>query len=259
MQILLGARETIIKIHSKSIQIGHIEHFITTHFQTTKVDAHSIYIPQSTHISHHRQFLLKWLYTLYAKRKNEYLPELKNSLIRRQCKAIRIILAKSSVTKVFYELQENQEAIKITMMPKNISLLQALQNFVHADFEESRDYFLCSLKERDVQKQFQKLLFSKEVLSEKYIQFFDKKKMEKYFQAQENSTFSHLLQAHRILGIEGNENKKQIKKQYKNLAKRYHPDKLNSKDEQTILNYTKKFQILHLAYEIVMQNYKQVS
>jgi len=92
MQILLGANETIIKIYSKNINIDNIEYFIHSHFMSSTTKSKNIYIPSTTITSHHRNFLLKWLYTIYTKKNKSYIPKLKELIIKRANKAIKIEL-----------------------------------------------------------------------------------------------------------------------------------------------------------------------
>ena len=65
--------------------------------------------------------------------------------------------------------------------------------------------------------------------------------------------------AYLILGISKNDNFKTIKRRYKLLAKEFHPDRVDIDDKQKISIYTKKFQTILGAYEIIYKNNNDAS
>jgi len=93
MQILLGVNETIIKINSFSLKIDQIQNFIMQHFSKKQIESDSIFIPAHNQDCHKRVFLLKWCYSIYAKKTNIQLPQLKEQLVKRHKKPIRIVLS----------------------------------------------------------------------------------------------------------------------------------------------------------------------
>ena len=99
MQILLGANETIIKINSLSLKIDQIQSFIAQHFSQKQIKSNSIFIPAHNQDCHKRVFLLKWCYSIYSKKTNILLPQLKEQLVKRHKKSIRIILTTKIHTK----------------------------------------------------------------------------------------------------------------------------------------------------------------
>ena len=116
MQILLGSKETIIKIYSKNINIANIEQFIYTNFTNSFIKNKNIYIPPTTTSSLHRSFLLKWLYTIYVKNTNSYVTDLKEILIKRANKAIKIELQKPINRTIIYKIINNNQ-INISINP----------------------------------------------------------------------------------------------------------------------------------------------
>ena len=100
MQILLGINETIIKINSLTLKIDQIQDFIMQHFSQKQIESNSILIPAHNQNCHKRVFLLKWCYAIYTKKVNIDLPQLKEQLVKRHTKPIRIILtAKQEINK----------------------------------------------------------------------------------------------------------------------------------------------------------------
>ena len=93
MQILLGVHETIIKINSLSLKIDQIQNFIMQSFSQKQIESNTILIPEHNQNCHKRVFLLKWCYSIYTKKTDIELPQLKEQLVKRHKKPIRIILA----------------------------------------------------------------------------------------------------------------------------------------------------------------------
>jgi len=62
--------------------------------------------------------------------------------------------------------------------------------------------------------------------------------------------------AYKILGISPSISKRELKKVYRTLAKKYHPDKFNNQSDKTIKEMEEKFQEITEAYEIV-KRYKK--
>jgi DnaJ like chaperone protein len=58
--------------------------------------------------------------------------------------------------------------------------------------------------------------------------------------------------AYKILEIDSNANQDDIKKAYRKMAKKYHPDKLLGQDPAMIKGAEEKFREVQKAYEILM-------
>lgn len=59
--------------------------------------------------------------------------------------------------------------------------------------------------------------------------------------------------AYKILEIESNVTDEQVKTAYRNMAKKYHPDRIYSKDPAMIKGAKEKFQEVQKAYEIIQK------
>ena len=63
--------------------------------------------------------------------------------------------------------------------------------------------------------------------------------------------------AYKILGVSPTVTKSQLKKIYRTLAKKYHPDKFHGQSEEVIQQAEDKFQEILEAYEIILE-YKKI-
>lgn len=64
--------------------------------------------------------------------------------------------------------------------------------------------------------------------------------------------------AYKVPGITPNITKDQLKKIYRTLAKKYHPDKFHGKNQEIIDKAEEKFQEITKAYEII-KNHKNIA
>jgi len=255
MQILLGANETIVKINSKTIKIDYIQHFINTHFLTRTITNNFIYIPQSSEDLHHRAFLLKWLYTLYMKKTNNFVPNLKETLIRRQTKPIKIILQEKIIHKIRYKIID-EEIIHIEIQPQNNQIEYKIKKYLGTKITIMPSY-LSIVLDTKAKERFKEFIYAKNIIDIPHLHIFHSVKMEEFLSGEkppERVVIDFATQAHKILGSTPFEDKKTIKKRYKKLAMQYHPDKVSTEDENTITLYTKKFQIILDAYNTLQKH-----
>ena len=59
-----------------------------------------------------------------------------------------------------------------------------------------------------------------------------------------------------VLGVSKNATEDEVKKAYRSMAKKYHPDKLQSKDPAMIKGAQEKFQEVQRAYEAIQKERK---
>ena len=252
MQILLAVNETIVRINSKPIKIEYIQDFINTHFQNKVIKDNYIFIPQSKQNNYHRTFLLKWLYMLYIKRTKNEFSRLKESLIDRQHKAIKIILPQKIVHKITWRVIDNK-TINIQIVPSNYQIVNILKKAFKTNFFISATHFTIEINTEEEKKSLYKLLNSSSIIKVPHLHIYNKSEMDDFLLIEKRvqDTEVNYTQAHAVLGSFPNDNAKTLKKKYKQLAMQFHPDKAEHKDEKTLTLYTKKFQNILHAYEIL--------
>ena len=72
-----------------------------------------------------------------------------------------------------------------------------------------------------------------------------------------NQQFSYFLlpyEAYRIMGVSPSVTKNQLKKAYRNLAKKHHPDKFAGQNNKIIQKAEEKFQEIKEAYDVIRKN-----
>lgn len=260
MQILLGVNETIIKINSKSLKIDYIQHFVSTHFTDRVISGNSIFIPQSANNQYHRTFLLKWLYSLYTKKSKNNFLELREILIKRQHKAIKILLYEDIIHRISYKIV-NQETIDISISPANNQIAYKIKTFLNTKIRVLPTSLSVTIKTQEDKRLFKEFINSKNIIDVPHLHIYHKEEMKNFLLKKEyrKKIINHIDKAYIILGLNKNYNVQTLKKRYKKLAMQYHPDKADIKDDKTIIFYTQKFQTILQAYEILLERSSAVN
>jgi hypothetical protein len=179
MQILLARDATIIRISTHSIDNTLIKDYVIKNFDNIEYDKDTLFIPNAVLKKEHRLFLLKWLYQFYAKRNKVAVEGLKESLILRYKKPIKIV-------------------------------------------------FLSSNKQQ-------------------------KSKRKSEHKTHKEKIHTNPLKARELFSLQECKDVKSIKKRYKELAKKYHPDLVTSNNTELKRYYTKKFQDLSYIYQTLLE------
>jgi len=255
MQILFGVDETIIKINSKSISIDYIQQFINTHFINRKIDNNHILIPEAYNHCSHRTFLLKWLYSLYAKNYNHF-PELKETLLLRHKKAIRITTAKKTIYSISYKIIDN-ENIHLQVKPHNHLITNKIATFLQTKITIMPTYLKISFNSQDSKNLLKKFINTNNIINIPHQHIFNKIDMQRFLSFEkkiQKKILTPMQTAYIVLGINQNDDLKTIKKKYKSLAKLFHPDKFHNENKNILDKSTKEFQKISEAYNIIISN-----
>lgn len=68
-----------------------------------------------------------------------------------------------------------------------------------------------------------------------------------------SETIDKMIRYHAIFDLPVGSSTEDLKKRYRQLAKRYHPDRVQSKRPESVHKYTRKFQLLQEAYEALRE------
>jgi len=255
MQILLGAQETIIKINSKTIKIDYIQHFIHEHFTNVIITNKSLYIPTSRKNNHYRIFLLKWLYALYIKKKKNNVSQFKEILLKREYKAIKIILSQEITHKIIWNILDEKN-IALSIEPYNEKIIVMLKTYFTTSLHVNNTYISLHVNTVEEKERLKKLLANLHFFRIKVTHIFNKQEMASFVKTpdtKEKRLQNPLQKAHTILGSFPEDDASMLKKRYKKLAKKYHPDKVDIQDNKNVVLYTQKFQNILQAYEILLE------
>ena len=257
MQILLGAHETVIKIKSTSSSISTIINFVNIHFQQSSIKNNYIKIPYTNKTDEsHRLFLLKWLYTLYTKRTHNSFPKLRESLIQRHSKTITIEILGEVSHKINYKIID-ADTINITIYPYSRSLIQKVQQILPTKTTLLQKSIQVKFENNIDRQELQKFLEKQITPRESFEHVFNKKAMYDFLNTvtrelkREEKESNAISRAFLLFNLSQDYDKFTLKKEYKNLAKKYHPDKIMHQSKHQVQEYTQKFQEILHAYNLL--------
>lgn len=254
MQILMGVHTTLIKINEPEVQTKNLFYFIQTSFKLLTQNEKQIIIDYQEQEYHKRVFLIKWLYAIQVKLTGQEIPKLKELLVTRIKKPIKIefknILKKQINVNV--EMMENS-FLHVSLNLFDAYFMDELKSIVSkyvAYTQYDARTIIIDISTNDLKSNTKELLSNEKDLL--YI-FSDKNII---FEALEVLQAKNRLDDYFILLDSSKKDSMQtIKKRYKKLRKQYHPDNVFYRKDDATQEYTEKFQLLQNAYTAVSEQF----
>ncbi|MDA7818187.1 J domain-containing protein [Sulfurimonas sp.] len=257
MQILMGTRETFIKL-DKNDKVQNIIEFINTKFKFKHKSNQVISISYKAQEHYSRVFLLKWLCSMYSRSLPHEVPFLKESILNRIHKPIKVQMPLTELNEI-YRIKievESLERLKIFMLQKNNELFYALKSLLvnHSISSSiSNSSIIVALTSNKSKLLIQDLLNQKKII-DKNVEFsYIEYELQESLKIKVHSGNIVLQDAYKVLNINSYDTNKEIKNKYKVMAKQYHPDVIYSSLDIDQNLYTKKFQSIQNAYETIKQ------
>lgn len=252
MQILMGAHITLIKINEPEVQTKNLLYFIQTSFKSYVRNEKQITINYKEQEYYKRVFLIKWLYNIHAKVTKQDIPKMKELLVNRIEKPIKIEF-KNALKK---QINVNVEIMENNFLRFNLNLfdeyfineLKSIAGKYVAYIDYDARSIIVDISTNNSKYNTKELLLNEKNL---FYTFSDKKEI---FKSLEVSQIENKLDNYFILlnSTQG-DSMKIIKKRYKKLRKKYHPDNVFHQKDDMTEEYTKKFQLLQNAYNAVKE------
>jgi len=254
MQVLMAMNETLIKFDSTD-NIQQIMRFIDSKFLQKKLYDSSIILPYDDDDHHKRVFLLKWIYNIYSKGMQVDLPSLKTLLIQRVKKPIRLVGFINPVNRLFYLRLRviNFNYLNINIFPNNLHLFLAVKKQLMSCVVNTtyNPLAICiKIETMEDKNRVREFIDRRDISSFKTELLYNKDEIEKFMLTLPRIN-DKLSKAYQLLMTTSDTPFQNIKKQYKSLAKQYHPDTVKTSNEFQISSYTKKFQSIQNAYELI--------
>lgn len=259
MQILIGTHYTIISIDQSRMNTGHLFTFIKSQFATHKIDKNKIFLTYSKENHFKHLFLMKWIYTIHKNVTHCEIANLRDVLIGRIEKPIHIITKKEieAVNMIFLYVIEGRR-IRFIFEEKNYQLFWELQckvkNYIYK-ISYPNNFFEMVIETENSKDQLRCLLEMDRIL-EMRVQFnYNESELSDLLQEKEND--DRVEDAFRFLDSKPDEHIAIIKKRYKKLLVKFHPDNVYQEGSKKIDEYTEIFKNLQLSFEIIQKQNSQ--
>ncbi len=263
MQILMGVHSTNIIIDESKVYTKNLTNFIESNFSSTLVYKNFTTIKYHPDEHYSRVFLVKWLYSLYVNITNNFFIDMKEVLLKRIKKPIRIEF-KNRVPKkivVTIEIVEEEQIHICVMNPVDLEIVDELRAILldtdKVTQKSNHNFIDISLDTNDMKEKIRDILKLTKLKKQDIIFSYDSQRLTQMLKHKEEKVkvykeeISPYMQALLILEADKKEDIKHIEKRYKKLLKRYHPDNVYSQGDNEVLIYTEKFKSIQNAFNIV--------
>ncbi len=258
MQILMGPHQTLVRIDETKTSAGPLFTFITHHFTTYQIHHNHLLLAYAPEDHYKHVFLLKWLYSIHKKSHKKELLELKNVLVNRIEKPLKLILKHPIDTRIPVLLSiypDKRVRFKLTQ-PHSHLIDHLSRSLAHRSFRftSDRGWFDLFIDSDQTKALFEKLL-ADSCIGDLEIRFeYNKTQMGEFLKSL--SWSDPLILALQSLQSAPEDDLSVIQKRYKKLLAAYHPDNVYTQGEGKIQEYTHIFQNLQYSFEVVKKSYQ---
>jgi len=270
MKIVLQSKMIVLQVDHRADYFSWVSSFILDY------SGDLLYLPKSILIFHdgkknelRRKFLERSCKHFARNHDIPYTFYLR-SILRQGAVPIKIELVKIHSSSTMSRIRMETTAtgrVGITLTRANKLLIAFLRTelepYVSAWHQSG---IILNLHDKESKDQLKKLLERKWVLYYRLRYVYDEEFMDtiegrsssryKYYNNTQNTISEGIGKYYRVLELSNNASTDAIKRNYKKLAKKYHPDRVFTHDAHTISRYTQRFQMLQEAYSVLMENRK---
>lgn len=268
----------LVTLHTKEIRIvveeGTLNHLIITNF-VKKYFSNTLMLSETIVIFHkegelsQKNYFLQWLYAAYSKKRAGVTPAFLKSLKSSVSFPIRVRITgkKRPVQAITIEIvYRDKNSFELKVTPLHSSALNYLRFRFRAFLLESHDGLVVETNSETI-KLLDGLIARKTLLAQPIVYRYRKIDLMKIYeqhnreQREQKHHFYNLIieddskvvEAYRVLGCDRNTPKEEIKRIYRRLAFKYHPDRASQDDKLEIARKTEMFHKIHSAYELVRE------
>ncbi|MDD2369842.1 MAG: J domain-containing protein [Sulfuricurvum sp.] len=255
MKVVLRNNAIFVQGSSKTLEEPWMEEFFDHHIHNTLFLDNGVLVLNNENSADQKEEFLESLSKQYTK-----VNELSGSFYSRslkRCKtaAVRIEVPYRKSEKVDVELYAyGPDRVKISLLTPNLWVMRYLKQQLSTLLVNSTSTDLyIDVSSSLAKARLEKTLNRREVLHFVINYRYDDAFMSRLYGNYRgwgygNDAIDKMIRYHAIFEIPMGSSPEDLKKRYRMLARRYHPDRVQTKSPEIINKYTKKFQLLQEAY-----------
>ena len=265
MVVTLEKSAIVFTLKHDSINLKPLLHFIDNSFNKVQNLSDAIVILNDDSEEIKKKYLLKWAYKLY-KKNNQYVD---NIFYKNLITSFKMpIYVQTTHTKSIAQMavitinQTDSFKISVTCNQYHYIIIKYFK-FIFKDdmvLGLNKTTFNITIKTKSNLLLLKKILSNKEILKIPVTFITHGLNFTRLHQNDKNTDEyiyeEKLRKSYKILSISNNTTVKEIKKNYKNMLKKYHPDIVYNQNNSLVELYTKRFQVIQYAYELVKEHHK---
>lgn len=253
MQILMPPNCTLISIDESKIHTHHLFSFIKSQFSSHRIDNNALYLDYSSENHFKHLFLIKWIYSIHKKVNRWDSIKLREVLINRIDKPIKIVTKQPiNVKSVILIDMIAERCIRLRLQQKNYAVFWEIQSlFRHAIEMISYPNHWIDVRIGDAMTKtlLINLIENQRTGHTDVIINHTLGDISKFFGEKEEEIC--VFDAFKYLKSAPNEPMDIIKKRYKKLLVQYHPDNVFQEGSEKVNEYTEIFKNLQISFDIV--------
>lgn len=256
MRVVLRNNAIFVQGSSQTLEEPWMEEFFEHHIHNTLFLDNGVLVLNSESSSEKKEEFLETLSDEYTKANDLSSPFYRRSLKRCKTAAVRIELPYRKAEKVEIELYAfGPNRVKFTFLTPNSWVMRYLKQQLSSVLLSSTSTNLYI----DVSTSAGKARLEKTLNRQGVLHFvinyrYDDEFMSRLYGQYKgwgfgSDTIDKMIRYHAIFELPVGAKPSDLKKRYRELAKRYHPDRVQTKNPEIINHYTQKFQLLQEAYD----------
>ncbi len=255
MRVVLRNNAIFVQGSSNTLEEPWMEEFFDHHIQNTLFLDNGVLVLNNENSSDQKEDFLENLSERYTKMNELSGTFYSRSLKRCKSAAVRIEVPYRESENVDVKLYAyGPDRVKLTFLTPNAWVMRYLKQQLSSLLLSSTSTALyIDVTTSQAKARLEKTLNRREVLHFMINYHYDDAFMSKLYGnyrgwGHGNDAIDKMIRYHAIFEIPMGSSPEDLKKRYRTLAKRYHPDRVQSKNPKTINKYTEKFQLLQEAY-----------
>lgn len=264
MIISLEKNAIVLTPANNSINLKPLLYFIDSNFTRVKHFSNRVVIFNEKSEEIKKKYLLQWAYKIYEKSLPYQDTMLFQKFLASHALPIHVITAshKSSITQLstitIDQINENEISVSINQHQEKIGQYFKLVFKDSLSASSKKSTFNIVIKTKAHLSILKDMLSRKEILNIPVI-FVTHGLSFKRLHPEETKSAEYLYEeklkkSYMILSISEQSSASEIKNNYRNMLKKYHPDVVYSQDKELVMLYTRRFQVIQTAYEFVKEH-----
>lgn len=265
MIVTLKKNAIVLTPKNNSINLKPLLYFIDNNFLKVKYFSNCVVVSNENSEEIKKKYLLKWAYKIYEKNLPQKDSRFLQLLIASFSLPIHIVTPSNSsvvslTTITIGQISKNEVSVSVNQYQDKITQYFKLIFKDSMIATDDKSTFNIVIKTKAHLSLLKSILAKREILNIS-IAFVTHDLSFKRLHPEDTNSAEYiyrekLKKSHIILSISDDSSESEIKKNYKNMLKKYHPDLVYSKDDDLVKLYTRRFQVIQHAYEIVRKHHK---
>jgi len=255
VRVVLRNNAIFVQGSSNTLEEPWMEEFFDHHIQNTLFLDNGVLVLNNENSSDQKEDFLENLSERYTKMNELSGTFYSRSLKRCKSAAVRIEVPYRESENVDVKLYAyGPDRVKLTFLTPNAWVMRYLKQQLSSLLLSSTSTALyIDVTTSQAKARLEKTLNRREVLHFMINYHYDDAFMSKLYGnyrgwGHGNDAIDKMIRYHAIFEIPMGSSPEDLKKRYRTLAKRYHPDRVQTKNPKIINKYTEKFQLLQEAY-----------